>query len=73
VETLSEAIIRWSADGWRTLHEVATRDIGLGVHVADLPTEQMSSGTEIVFTFYWPEARRWEGVDFTVQLDQMSN
>jgi glucoamylase len=68
VETLSPAVIRWTADGWLTVREAETRDTGLGVFVADLPTEMLPSGAQVVFSFYWPEAGRWEGVDFAVQL-----
>ena len=39
VETLAPATIRWSSDGWRTVRDAATRDSGLGVHLADLPPE----------------------------------
>lgn len=68
VEALAPATIHWSADGWRTLHDAETHDSGLGVHYADLPTAALPAGSEVVFTFYWPEARRWEGVDFSVKV-----
>ena len=68
VETLAQATVHWSADGWGTAHDAATRDSGLGVHVADLPTAALPRGAEILFTFYWPEARRWEGADFSVKI-----
>ena len=38
VETLAPAVVHWSVDGWRTVHDTATRDTTLGVHVVDLPT-----------------------------------
>ena len=44
VEVLAPAVVRWSADGWATTREVATRDTGLGVHVADLPTDGLAGG-----------------------------
>ncbi len=68
VELLSPAVIHWSTDGWRTVRDSPTRDTGLGVHVADLPTADLDAGTTILFTFFWPGARRWEGTDFAVQL-----
>jgi len=68
VETLAPATVRWSADGWRTVRDAATRDTGLGVHVADLPTGTLPPGSEIPFTFYWREAGRWEGTDFSVKI-----
>jgi hypothetical protein len=34
----------------------------------DLPVETLPAGTELVFTFHWPDADRWEGTDFTVKI-----
>jgi len=68
VETLAPARIHWSADGWATVHDSDTRDTGLGLHVADLPTRKLPVGAEVVFTFYWPPARRWEGTDYSVKV-----
>jgi glucoamylase len=72
LEALAPAVIRWSPDAWRTVHVTASQDTGLGVHVADLPTDTLRPETTIVFTFYWPEARRWEGVDFMVQTTALN-
>jgi len=66
VETLAPAVVHWSADGWRTIGDLPTRDTGLGLHVADLPTAGLAAGTPIDFTFRWPMADRWEGADFRV-------
>ncbi|HSB53245.1 MAG TPA: glycoside hydrolase family 15 protein [Gemmatimonadales bacterium] len=68
VETLAPAVIHWSTDGWRTARDAPTRDSGLGVHLADLPTPALPAGSEILFTFYWPEGDRWEGADFSVKI-----
>jgi len=43
-------------------------DRGLGEYVIDLPTETLPAGTEIDFTFYWPEVDRWEQTDFRVEV-----
>ena len=66
VETLAPALVHWSVDGWRTVHDTPTRDTTLGVHVADLETLDLRIGDRVDFTFYWPEADRWEGTDFVV-------
>ena len=58
---MAPAVVHWSSDGWRTIHDTPTRDTGLGVHLADLPTEKLAAGGDVVFTFHWPEAGRWEG------------
>jgi glucoamylase len=67
IETLASTVIHWSADGWRTAHDTDSLDTGLGVHITDLPTEALPHDAQIVFTFHWPEADRWEGEDFSVQ------
>jgi glucoamylase len=66
VETLAAAVVHWSVDGWRTVRDTATRDTTLGVHVVDLPTTQLGAGACVDLTFFWPDANRWEGVDFAV-------
>ena len=68
VELLAPALIHWSADGWRTVQDVRTTDSGLGIHFADLPTDQLSAGHIIAFTMLWLEASRWEGTDFEVEV-----
>ena len=69
VETLAPAVVHWSVDGWRTVHDTPTRDTTLGVHVADLQTLELRIGGRVDFTFNWPEADRWEGVDFVVWVE----
>ncbi len=66
IALLSPATIHWSMDDWKTVFDIHTRDTGLGVHVADLPTEKVPVSYQIVFTFKWDQDARWEGVDYTV-------
>lgn len=66
VETLAPATVHWSGDDWRTVTDTVTQDSGLGVYYADLPTSGLAVGGTIRFTFWWPEAGRWEGRDFAV-------
>jgi glucoamylase len=68
LEVLAPAVAHWSADDWQTSQVTKTRDTGLDVHVADLPIGELPVGSTIHFTFYWPEARHWEGVDFDTQI-----
>jgi glucoamylase len=69
VETLAPAVVHWSTDEWRTVHDTSMRDTTLGVHVCDLATSELRSGDRVHFTFYWPGADRWEGVDFLVCIE----
>lgn len=68
LETLAPALVHWTADAWQTTADTATVDTGLGVHLVDLPTAGLAPGETVRFTFYWPEARRWEGADFAVAV-----
>ena len=70
LEVLAPAAVRWSSDGWQTVQDTKTRDTGLGVHVADLATSKLHAGSNVVFTFFWPQAGRWEGTDFSVAVGQ---
>jgi glucoamylase len=66
IATLVPAVIHWSHDGWQTSNDVTARNTGLGIYLADLPTKGMDAGHMLMFTFYWPEAKRWEGTDFSI-------
>jgi len=68
VETLAPAVIHWSVDDWKTPLDTKSRDVGLGLHVADLATQSLQDGQLIKFTFYWPVASHWERTDFVVRI-----
>ncbi|MHB8173490.1 MAG: glucan 1,4-alpha-glucosidase [Nitrospirota bacterium] len=69
LETLDAALVHWSSDGWKTTQDTETRDTGMGVYVADLPTVKLPAGATVTFTFYWRRAGRWEGTDYQVELN----
>jgi len=69
IALLAPAMVRWSTDGWQTVHDTSTQESGLEIHFADLPTSSLDSGHAVIFTFYWPQAQRWEGEDFTVIVE----
>lgn len=69
IETLARAVVHWSSDGWQSVQDSDTRDTGLGVHLCDLPTGHLSSGSGVTFTFCWPEVQWWEGKDFSVSVE----
>jgi glucoamylase len=66
IETLAPALVHAGLDGWSRIQDVGSIDTGLGVWVADLDTAALAVTHHIDFTFYWPDAGRWEGVDFQV-------
>ena len=69
VALLAPAMVHWSSDGWQTATDLQTQESGLGIHFADLPTSRLDSGHTVVFTFYWPQAQRWVGIDFAVTIE----
>ncbi len=68
VVTTAPTRLHWSFDNWTTTQDSVSRDTGVGIQVVDLPTEILAVGRQITFTFYWPEAEKWEGRDFTVEV-----
>ncbi len=68
IETMTPALVRWSADDWNTFSEVTTHDVGLRIHIADLTTKTLPAGKNIKFTFYWKDADHWEGNDFIIRV-----
>jgi glucoamylase len=69
IVTLAPASLHWSLDDWRTTQDTVARSAGLGVYVVDLPTNSLALGRRIAFTFFWPDARHWEGVNFSVVVE----
>src|SRR5271166_371920 len=60
---LTPALVHWSIDGWKTSQDTNARDTGLGTYILDLPTASLPAGGQAAFSFYWPDEKRWEGVD----------
>lgn len=44
LEALAPALVHWSADGLHTTFDTETCDTRLGVHVADLPIDDLAVG-----------------------------
>ena len=70
IEVLAPATVHWSDDEWRTVTDSKTIDTGIGIHYVDLEIVDLSPGRSIVFTFFWLEARKWEGNDFQVTVTE---
>jgi glucoamylase len=69
VEVLAPSVIWWTTDSWNSSKDMDTRDSGLGIHFADLQTDGLRSGQQIEFTFFWPQAKKWEGKNFSVKIE----
>jgi glucoamylase len=70
IEVLDPAIIHWGVNGWKHIQDTPTRDTGLGIHIADLKFDDVKDIENIQWTFLWTKVNRWEGEDFSVNLDR---
>jgi glucoamylase len=68
VECTAPALVHWTANDWKTVQDVPSRDTGLGIHIADLATAELPVEALVKFTFCWPDVDRWEGTDFAVSV-----
>jgi len=73
IEVLAPAVVRWSIDGWTTLHDSSTSASGLGVHLVDLATAELAVGTTVRFTFLWTDVDRWEGRNFETSVEPIES
>jgi glucoamylase len=66
----AEATITWSANDWASTNKVeTTHNCLLNLWFTDLPTETCPGGANIAFTFFWKEAKHWEGKNYSVALN----
>jgi glucoamylase len=69
IEVLAPAIVHWSSNNWSDINDTPTRDTTLGLHIADLDVSDLNHGQEILFTYYWREAGKWEGTNFSIIVE----
>lgn len=62
------ARVHWGTNGWRDVHDIDTKDTGLGVYTAERLTAGLDVGETVQFTFYWLDQGIWEGRDYEVQV-----
>ena len=61
--------IVWSANHWASTNKMdATPVSALNLWFADLLTKGCPEGSVIQFTFFWKEAQRWEGRNYSVAV-----
>ncbi|MBC7695348.1 MAG: glucan 1,4-alpha-glucosidase [Burkholderiales bacterium] len=70
IHCLASATVRWTTDDWQTTSDITTLDSGIGVHFADLPTNNLDHGQKIGFTFYWNESKNWENFDYNLCVEK---
>ena len=68
IETAAPARLHWTANEWVTAQDTELPGEGLGIYACEFAPGEFAAGEVLKFTFYWPEARRWEGRDFSIAL-----
>ncbi len=69
LELMAPARVRFSTDHWQAWSDLDARDTGLGVWLVDVPgSDRLAPGGAVEFTAWWPDAGRWEGRDFRVEV-----
>jgi len=66
IEAQARFVIHWTCGDRGPTQECDGVDTTIGVWVADLATKLLPPGSEVRFTFFWPDADRWEGTSFSV-------
>jgi glucoamylase len=65
----AEATVVWSDDHWKNTKKSDTSGINaLNLWFVDFPIKTMPDGSVIEFTFFWKEAQRWEGRNYSVAI-----
>ncbi len=68
VELPEAAVVVWNDGRSEKWSDVATSDTGLGVHVVELTTEEIPTGSALTFTWRRLRDDSWIGQNFTVML-----
>jgi glucoamylase len=66
---MDAAMVHWSTDTWQNAHDSDSEESGWNLQHVDLPTENLPSGRQILFTFYWKDCGRWENRDYQVTIE----
>jgi glucoamylase len=66
----ADATVAWSPDGWASTNKADTNLVSdVNLWFADLATEGYSDGSVIEFTFFWKQAQRSEGRNYSVTVN----
>jgi len=68
LEVYAPAEVHWSADEWTSVHHELMQEIVPGVWAREFAAGFFSPGRALRFTYYWPQAGRWEGEDFLISV-----
>jgi glucoamylase len=62
-------VLHWSDDQWTTVRDTVSTPTALGIEYVDLQVDTKQKAP-LLFTFRWSLDNRWQGVNYTVQVEQ---
>ena len=66
IQANSRFLLHWTSDEWRHANDTPSRSTAVGIEYVDLPV--LEQNAPIRFTFLWLDDNRWEGKDYTVEV-----
>jgi glucoamylase len=66
IQANSPFLLHWTSDEWQHATDTRSRSTAVGVEFVDLPLPEQKA--PIRFTFLWLDDNRWEGKDYTVEV-----
>lgn len=66
IEVKAPFLVKWTSDNWQHENQNIAKDTQTGMYIADIPVNMQDE--EIIFTFFWTEASKWEGKNYFVQV-----
>jgi glucoamylase len=69
VEDSEPFLLHVGKDGWQEVHDWASQPLGLGMHGVRVDRSELTPGTRLSFTRFYPRQNRWEGEDHAVEVE----
>ena len=67
IEAQAPFRLHWTLKEWNSMKDTNSTAVSIGIHYVDIAIPKRQKAP-VRFTFYWPEADRWEGRDFLVNV-----
>ena len=67
IQADSPFLLHWTNDEWQHPIDTRSKATGIGIDFVDIPLPH-ENAEPIRFTFLWLEENRWEGEDYTIEV-----
>jgi glucoamylase len=62
------ALVHWGTNGWQSVADGETKEIGLGLQGLELDAARLSGASRVDFTFRWRDTQEWGQEDFHIAI-----